>query len=68
MNPNGISTSWWLDKQFGDDLDHLNRKGKHLETDGDTEPLFCDSSLCQKTHSESQDEVKKANDKGIITD
>ena len=73
MNRNGISTSWWFKrekkkKQFGDDLDHLNRKGTRLETDGETEPLVCDSSLCQKTHCESQDEVKKANDKGIIAD
>jgi len=49
-------------------LDHLNRKGTRLETDGDSEPLVCDSSLRQKTHCESQDEVKKANDKGIIAD
>lgn len=71
MNRNGISTSWWLEKkkeQFGDDLDHLNRKRARLETDGDSESLFCDSSLCQKTHCESQEGVKKANDKGIITD
>lgn len=64
----GFSTSWCLKKQFGDVLDHLNRKGTSLETDGDTEPLFCNSILCQKTHCDSQDEVKKANDKGIITD
>lgn len=55
-------------KQFGDDLNHLNRKGTSLETDGYTETLFCDSSLCWKTHRRSQGEVKKANDKGIIAD
>lgn len=38
-------------------------------TDGDTEPLVCDSSLCQKTHWESRDEVKKAKDeRDIVAD
>lgn len=50
---------------FGEDLDHLKKGGMSLETDGDAETLFSDSSLCQ---SENPDEVKKANDKGIITD
>lgn len=54
--------------RFGDDLDHLNKTGTRLETDGDTELVFRDSSLCQKTHCKSQDEVKKANDKGITAD
>lgn len=69
LNHNGISTSRWLRKQFGDDLDHLKRMGTSLETDGETEPLvFVDSSLCQKIHCKSQGEVKKVNDKGIVTD
>lgn len=47
-------------------MDHLNRKGTRLKTDGDAEPLACDSSLCQKTHCESQDEVRNANDERIL--
>lgn len=66
---NGFCTSWWLKrKQFGDNLDQLNRKATSFETDGETETFLFDSSHGQETLSKSWAEVKKANDKRIIAD